>query len=338
MENYDSLPGRKKWSKAVRYACAMALIGCMVGAADFLGEKEVIFPEAVALTVGLWIIDKRVWKAGRMQVIALMTAGALAGISIVRYSPLPLILDLFLAFAFAAVCLTITRTTLVPLISACMLPVLLGTESLVYPATVFCLILILAGGQWLMEKAGLRKPIPFRRAEKPFKQRIRRWGLLAGLLLAVSFLPIHLNKIYCIVPPLIVTLVEFANPEAGFRKTPGRVLFQLAAAAVLGTGSRLLLQEGFGFPTVIAVWVVCGLLFFLFERMERSFAPAGALALVPFILPNEGLILFTVQAVVGAVIIIFLTLNVLRSEAEKTATAETKIPGRKTVFRRPETL
>lgn len=101
------------------------MVMLMVGIAEWTGEKEIIFPEMAALAVGLWVIDKRVWKVGRWQLIGLMTAGAVAGVCIVRYSTLPLLCNLCLAFAFAACCLLFSRATLIPLISACMLPVLL---------------------------------------------------------------------------------------------------------------------------------------------------------------------------------------------------------------------
>ena len=103
----------------IRYACAMAMVFLMVGMAELLGEKEVIFPELAALAVGLWIVDKRVWKVGRWQILLLMTAGAFAGVCIVRYMTFPLWVNLSLAFLFAALCLMVFRSTLIPLLSAC---------------------------------------------------------------------------------------------------------------------------------------------------------------------------------------------------------------------------
>lgn len=45
-----------------------------------------------------------------------MTAGGVAGVCIVRYSPLLLPCNLCLAFTFALCCLMFSRTTLIPLI------------------------------------------------------------------------------------------------------------------------------------------------------------------------------------------------------------------------------
>ena len=71
-------------TKKVRYVFSVFMVMLMVGIAEWTGEKEIIFPEMAALAVGLWVIDKRVWKVGRWQLIGLMTAGAVAGVCIVR--------------------------------------------------------------------------------------------------------------------------------------------------------------------------------------------------------------------------------------------------------------
>ena len=90
----------------------------MVGLAEWTDEKEILFPEMTALIIGLLIIDKRVWNVKRWQIILLMTLGAAVGICIVRYSPLPYVVNLCAAFAFAGASLLISRATLIPLISA----------------------------------------------------------------------------------------------------------------------------------------------------------------------------------------------------------------------------
>lgn len=109
-------------AKHWRYLFAVMLITAMTAAAELLGEQEVIFPEIAALAAGMWVVNKRGWHVSRKQVAGLMTLGAIAGICIVRFSPLPLPGNIAMAFLFAAGYMTLTGSTLVPLISACMLP------------------------------------------------------------------------------------------------------------------------------------------------------------------------------------------------------------------------
>ena len=153
----------------------MAVVVLMVGVAERTGEREVIFPEMAALAIGMWIAPKRVWNVTRLQLVLLMGAGAVAGVCIVRWSPWPLAANLALAFAFAAGCLSLSRTTLVPLVSACMLPVLLHTESWVYPAAVTAMSLIVVAGQRAMERGGLRPEVYYDRPEWSWRRDGVRW-------------------------------------------------------------------------------------------------------------------------------------------------------------------
>lgn len=203
-------------TKKVRYVFSVFMVMLMVGIAEWTGEKEIIFPEMAALAVGLWVIDKRVWKVGRWQLIGLMTAGAVAGVCIVRYSTLPLLCNLCLAFAFAACCLLFSRATLIPLISACMLPVLLHTETWIYPSAVFLLSAVLVAGQRLMEKGGLRRETDYVLPGREWKKEIFRWAALLFWVSLVAALSISCECSYFIIPPLIVTFTEIVNSKAGF--------------------------------------------------------------------------------------------------------------------------
>ena len=131
-----------------------------------------------ALIIGLLIIDKRVWNVKRWQIILLMTLGAAVGICIVRYSPLPYVVNLCAAFAFAGASLLISRATLIPLISACVLPVLLHTESIVYPIAVFSMSVSVVLVQIILEKCGIRNRMPKPVDRKPGKEDIIRWLIL----------------------------------------------------------------------------------------------------------------------------------------------------------------
>jgi hypothetical protein len=73
-----------------RYACSLVMILLMIGVAEILQEKEIIFPEMAALTIGMWIVDKRVWRIKTGQMLLLMTLGACTGVLLVLYSPFPL--------------------------------------------------------------------------------------------------------------------------------------------------------------------------------------------------------------------------------------------------------
>lgn len=283
-----------------RYLCALGMILLMVGVSEFLQEKEVLFPEMAALAIGMWIVDKRVWRVKRRHLLALMTVGACMGVLIVRYSPLPLVLNVTLAFLCAAVGLLATRASLFPLISACILPVLLHTESWIYPLSVFIMSLLIIGGQMLMEKGALRKKIVFEPVDRNWRRDFRRWSCLLLSILAVSCLAMYTSNAYFIIPPLIVSFVEFTNSTAGFRNRPLLTVLLLVTGALVGTIFQLVGHCYLGLPETVVALGIFIVLFTLFEWLGKFFAPVGALALIPMLLPADTLIWLPLQVAVGA--------------------------------------
>ncbi len=291
-------------AKRQRYFYSLMMIAAMVGMAELLGEKEIIFPEMAALTIGMWIIDKRVWRVSRLQLIVLMTWGAVFGVCLVRYSPLPLYINLGFAFLFAAVSLTLSRTTLIPLISACMLPVMLGTVSWVYPLAVLLMSGMVAAGQFCMEKKMLRQPLADVPANSSRTREFLRWTILLSSFMALAAFPVYASYLFCILPPLIVTYAEFANSKAGFRNRPVQIFLLLVISATLGTFFQAFIHHHLGWPeTIVALCDFC-CLFLLYELSGKYFAPAGAIALIPMIVPQEQLLWLPLQVAVGAFLLI----------------------------------
>ncbi|MEG0037705.1 MAG: HPP family protein [Bacteroides sp.] len=295
--------------KRIKYLVSILMILFMIGVAEWTGEKEIIFPEMAALTIGLWIVDKRVWRVKRSAIVWLMTLGAFAGVCIVRYSPLSLTANLSLAFVLAGLSLLCSRTTLIPLISACMLPVLLHTETWVYPISVFFLSLILVLGQRILERYDIRQPIAHSPSDRNWKKDLFRWMALLAFVFPISALAIGTENTCLILPPLIVTFTEFAHSKAGFRNRPVQIFFILVGAATLGTVLQWVGYTYLHLPETVVAFVVIGLLFLFFERSGKFFAPAGALALIPMIVPQEQLLWLPLQAAVGTAL--FLTVAMI---------------------------
>lgn len=192
----------------------------MVGLAEWTDEKEILFPEMTALIIGLLIIDKRVWNVKRWQIILLMTLGAAVGICIVRYSPLPYVVNLCAAFAFAGASLLISRATLIPLISACVLPVLLHTESIVYPIAVFSMSVSVVFVQIILEKCGIRNRMPKSVDRKPSKEDIIRWLILFCFVGALAGLAVRMDYPYLILPATHGDLCRNGKLQSRIQESP----------------------------------------------------------------------------------------------------------------------
>lgn len=290
--------------KRARYAASLGLVAAMVAAAELLGEQEVVFPEIAALAAGMWVIDKQVWRAGRRQAVWLMTLAAAAGWLIARIPGLPPLGGIALGFLFAAGCQVLTRTSLAPMLSACILPVTLGADSPVYPVAVFLLTLTLSGGQLWMERRKLRTPLPPAFHLPRRRDECLIWLRLFAVLMLVAALPLHAGFTYFVLPPLVVTFVEFSRPGAGLHKAYGTIWLLIVAGAALGAGFRWLLCVELGMPQAAAALAACACLFALFERCGRIFAPAGAVTLIPLLIPAGDLSVYPLQVAAGAAVLI----------------------------------
>ena len=269
IENPTKMFGDTKQRK--RYIYALLMILLMVGTAEILKEKEIIFPEMAALTIGMWIVDKRVWRIKRWQMPVLMTIGAYVGISIVRFSSLPLVFNLILAFMFAALCLLLTQSSLFPLISACILPVLLKTESWIYPLSVFIMSLIIVLIQKWMEGNDLRKATVYEPLERNWKTDVLRWLSILLSVFVICCLAIYTSNFYFIIPPLIVAYVEFVNSKAGFRNRPLLTILLLVTGALIGTLFQLIGYCYLGLPETV-VYIHCVIYII---RMARQILRTG---------------------------------------------------------------
>ena len=267
--------------------------------AEFGGVHEAIFPEAGALCVGLWLMPKAVWNVRLRQVPLWLTAAAVIGLFInlllpsvcfeVRYA---------LAFCSVAIMLRIVRCNMYPVISAAMLPVLTGTTSWEYPACVLVISLLLAVGRiWF--------PQTDRTEYQSFS--LLHWGkLTAALCVFLAFVGVMksinadfytLN--YLMVPPLVVTMIEFANRKSGFRQRPFTILGLIFAAAVIGTAAEYLHRVLGVLPMTLGTMLSVVIMLLLFHRF-KPFAPALAIVMVPMLLPTSVLLWFPLLVTLGS--------------------------------------
>lgn len=275
-----------------RNIAVVVFIMAMAFAAELFGQHEIIFPEAGALCVGLWLMPKAVWNVRVWQVPVYLTAAALIGLAVNMFVPACFEIRFTLAFIAIFVLLRLVRCNMYPLVSASMLPVLIDTTSWVYPVSVLVLSLLIAvGRKWL--------PQVERNEYQPY-------SALKILLLVVA-LCVPLAVVYCakfspmnylVVPPLVVTMIEFANRRSGFRERPRTIWGQIVVAAVIGVAAEYLLHRGLGLPMSVGMLIVVAVMLMSF-RWFKPFAPTMAIVIVPTLLPDSALLWFPLAAAMG---------------------------------------
>lgn len=289
---------------SIRIALSVVALAFMALGADVLGQREVIFPEIAALAIGLWIADKRMWDVNGHEIPLLMTMSAALGVLITTYLHVHIFVQLTLAFLISATIMTMMRVPLIPSIAAILLPVLLHTTSWHYPTSVAVMTTIMAVGTSLMQRWGMKTKLP---DATPHKKRMvlsaKAWSVRYLMLLPLLAACAWQHWLFAIVPPLVIILIELANPKNMFRNRPVTLWIDAAIVASIGTASRWLLLESLSMPYVVAVSVSFLIAILLLTRTKMMFPPIPALAVIPFILPDTYL-WFPLEVVFGGAYVI----------------------------------
>ncbi len=276
----------------------------MVAASELFGEREIIFPEITALAVGALFAPRQPWRTSKFRLVLLVAVYAVLGVLAGRYLPVPTAARVILLFPIAGLGLCLSRTTFMPLISACILPVLLGSTSWIYPisATVMAIIVVLL--QALQERLGLRPPLEYTPAAPDWKREARLWGKRWILMAVVCLLALAIDKRFLLAPPLLVAFTELSTPGSPARKRPLGAIGLIAFCAFVGTAWRVLLCGMAGLPLTLAA-VLSGLCIYLFmEKIRFYMPPAAALGTLPYLILPEQLLLYPFQVSGGAVILV----------------------------------
>lgn len=290
-------------AKIIRNVVSVMLVALMTLCAELTSCKEYIFPEVGALCIGLWVVNKHVWRVQKWQIPVIFTLAAIVGVCIVRYLPIALPLQMELGFIIVALMLMAFDASITPAISACMLPVLMGTDTWLYPLVVLVCTAILTIGQYLMEQKHIRRfpdeDLHF--SVPPSRVKILlRWIALMIVLAPIMVVADYLDAKFVMVPPLIVTLVEFSNSASGFRQRPLSTWMIILFASMVGAFAEGVMHQMWYIPQTLCATMAVSVVLLFFDRVGKYFAPAVAIALVPMIIPAGTVLFFPLYIAVGS--------------------------------------
>lgn len=305
-----------------RYLFGVLLAISMVWLAELSGEKEIIFPEICALTIGAWVSEQQPWKVNKRRIFLLMSLAALFGVLIVRYCLLPLIFQVCICFAFTGIILTIFRTNFVPIISACILPVYLKTTSLVYPIAVMIMALIIIFAQWIMEKFHFRPVNKFVPCQFKLKEQIIKWSKLLIVFGLIALIPFNTHQIYFLAPPLIVMFTELSNVNSPARKRPVYIVALMTFSAFIGSFCRLFFNVYLNIPLSLCTMLSCLVLFVVLNKVKINFPPSGAILLIPMILDKDLLLMFPIEVLIGSVVLSSVAMVLFKGQNENILSPE----------------
>ena len=298
----------------VGVAAAVSIVSAMTLVADLCGRHEIFFPEILALAMGCFVMARRPWNVTPARLFLTMTIGAWLGWGLLQVEPIPLAARMVLGFFLCGGWLHLAGTNMVPMLSACLLPLMLGRAGLLYPISISVLTLLLLLVERRLLLRGVGEDRPYEKPSRDWRRFLVRWSLLT-LLLAVLLIPAVLAGGFWAVPPLVVGFTAFADQKRPARRQFLRGVAVFAIAALLGAAGAWTAST---WP-VVPRWAVTGALSCVFLCLCRGMGyflpPSGAVLLLAFLMPRERLWLYACQVPAGA--LVFLAAGRLFSRAEE---------------------
>ena len=293
MENHRFLPG----------VLTVGIVAVMIAASELFGEREIIFPEIAAIAVGMLLAPHRPWQTSRARVLVLITLSAVVGLAVSVLLPLPLWEKMCVAFLLAQVLLIFGGTLFAPLISAAVLPVLLGTESLVYLIAAVSLTALILLVHFILERLGLRTPEPYRPVHPPEGRGWARVMLRCLLGCVCIALAVTLRARYMVAPPMLVAFTEFMNSDNRAKQKPGKVIALIALCAAAGALCRLALTVALGLPLTVSAIAAAVILLWLLREFGLYLPPAAALTVLAMLIPQSDLVIYPIEILAGVAVL-----------------------------------
>lgn len=289
----------------VRYIVSIIIILLMIGVSEVTNEKEIIFPEVAALVIGGLILDKQPWKVSRIKMILLMTYAAIIGILIVRVLAVPLIFKVVFGFVSTAFMLILTRCNFLPMLSACILPIIMETTSIIYPISVCVMTVVMICVQVIFGITNVREKEIYYKYSMNLKLELKRFTYILIVILALLLIGAFSDNIYLIAPPLIVTFVELTYEDNKARKIPLKIFAVITLAAWAGVLISFIVTIKMGQPLIVSGLLITSTAIFIFTKSRVWFPPAGAIALLPLIIDSNKLLVYALDVMIGVGIYIF---------------------------------
>ena len=308
---------KEKIIKLIPDAVTVMFVTLMVAAAELSGEREIIFPEITALAIGYIVAEKRSWHVNSIRIVVLITLCAIAGVLIVRSRFAGILPEILIAFALCQLIFMYSGTTFAPFVSAVILPIMMQTESFVYPAAAFVLTIIIVALHTLFLKCGLRSDedyVPKRLNSKTdYIDAVLR-VISVGIVGAVAFMS---GYRFVIAPPLLVAFTEFSRPGNKACNKPFKTIAVVTLCAVIGAVCRYFINISLGMPLAVAAAVAAVLLLAVIHKSRMFMPPAGAITILAMIIPETAVMTFPVQILCGVGSFMLLTHIIFKSRHDK---------------------
>lgn len=278
-------------------ALAVLTVMLMTAAAELSDEKEILFPEIAAIAAGALIAPKFAWKTSKLRLFVLICIGSVIGLLISMFVPFSVSVKLCFAFLAASLLFRFSGTTFAPVISSVVLPVMLGTNSAIYPIAAAVLTLLILMERLLIEKLGIAEKSEFSPEPMPDKNAI----ILRWLVGSIAIFPaVGTGFKFAVAPPLLVAFTEFCRKDSAARKRPAAITLLIVGCALVGAVCRFVFTM-LGWKMFIAAGVTMLIVCIIMNSVKLFVPPAAALSVLAFLIPEEAVVTYPLQIAAGTV-------------------------------------
>lgn len=303
-----------KYNNILNGILTVFVVAIMVGVAEILGEKEIIFPEITAIAIGMLIAPKRSWQVNRTRLIILIGVCSFIGLGISMIVFLPLWVKLSGAFVICQFIYFFSRTSFAPLISASVLPVMLGTTSIIYPISAIILTGIIIIINLVLEKLQLKEKELYIPKPLPHKQDYTNLLLRSLIGIIAIVLSVKFSFIFAVAPPVLVAFTEFTQPNSKAKSHPIKVVLLIFLCGLTGTIFRYFLTIKLDLPLTLSAILTTATIILILHLLKMYLPPAGALAILPMLIQQDSLLLYPIEILVGVSVFMAVALAVFRGD------------------------
>lgn len=292
----------------------------MVFASEFFGEREIIFPEIVALSIGCFLTPNLSWNTNYFRMFAFIMICAVLGVLIVVFLPIPILFQFIIAFALGQIILFASKTGFAPMISAISLPVLIQTKSPIYLISALSFTLLLILFRLLLEKFNLKQKrdfIPNQINKSSIKEFSLGFAFRTILVLIFSFFALKYDFRFMVAPPLLVAFTELTNKNNKIINKKVQATILIILCSLFGAFCRYFISMEFGLPLTISAFSTSVLIIILLKLFKIYFPPAGAMSILAMLIPENYVVFYSLQVAVGIILISICSSLYLRVTSRK---------------------